>query len=210
MAVDGRGGARRERAVVQREKSIGLILEATKKLLRTTSALEIRSSDIAEESGLSRQTVFQYYTAPRLIFYELADRVTVEMQEVITGLDHSEPGWERKVAEGSVAILLADSAVNRQVMLISASQGRGAAAVMADTPKAVAAAFRARLSTKAVNYSSYEDDLSAMALTLCQGLIYQWAAGLLSDENFGAETTAAVEMVIELGLNRVNKPSGRV
>ncbi|MDP7550774.1 MAG: hypothetical protein QF896_06235, partial [Acidimicrobiales bacterium] len=126
MSVDGRGVARRDRAVGERAVSKDTILDATRVLLRKGSALEIRAIDIAEESGLSRQTVFQYYPAPRLIFFELSDLCQAALQEAIGAVDPTEADWEIRVSEVAAAILLEDSAVYRQVLFISASQGRGA------------------------------------------------------------------------------------
>ena len=206
MSVDGRGAARRDRAVGERAVSKDTILDATRALLRKGSALEIRAIDIAEESGLSRQTVFQYYPVIRLIFFELSDLCQTALQEAIGAVDPTEADWEIRIPEVAAAILLEDSAVNRQVLFISASQGRGADAVMAGTRDVVRNMFS---SVRAAHedggkYPSFEDDLAEATLTQFQGLMYQWAAGLLTDAEFKEKSTRAAETVVRHGLNHLH------
>lgn len=206
MSVDGRGAARRDRAVGERAVSKDTILDATRALLRKGSALEIRAIDIAEESGLSRQTVFQYYPAIRLIFFELSDLCQTALQEAVRAVDPTEADWEIRVSEVAAAILLEDSAVYRQVLFISASQGRGADAVMAgtrDVVKNMFASVRAAADGGG-KHPSFEDDLAEATLTQFQGLMYQWAAGLLTDAEFKEKTTRAAETVVRHGLNQLN------
>ena len=206
MSVDGRGAARRDRAVGERAVSKDTILDATRALLRKGSALEIRAIDIAEESGLSRQTVFQYYPVIRLIFFELSDLCQTALQEAVRAVDPTEADWEIRVSEVAADILLEDSAVNRQVLFISASQGRGADAVMAGTRDVVRNMFS---SVRAAHedggkYPSFEDDLADATLTQFQGLMYQWAAGLLTDAEFKEKSTRAAETVVRHGLNHLH------
>ena len=206
MRADGRGAARRDRAVGQRAETKAILLDAARVLLRKGSALEIRAIDIAEESGLSRQTVFQYYPAIRLIFFELSDLCQSALQEAVRAVDPSEADWEIRASEAAADILLEDSAVNRQVLFISASQGRGADAVMAGTRTVIKNMFS---SVRAVHedggkYPSFEDDLAEATLTQFQGLMYQWAAGLLTDAEFKEKTTRAAETVVRHGLNQLN------
>jgi AcrR family transcriptional regulator len=204
MTPDGRGEARRERAALQREEMTERILEATKNLLRKGSALEIRATDIAEEVGVSRQTIFQYYPVPRLIFFELADRTLTAMQDAIAAVDASEEDWEIRIATVAAATLLEDSAVNRQVLLISASQGRGADAVMAETRHIVTNVFQTRLTAGTSKHPGYRDDIAYVSLTLFNGLMYQWAAGILSDDEFRNESSLVVERVVRHGLNHLH------
>ena len=206
MSVDGRGAARRDRAVGERAVSKDTILDATRALLRKGSALAIRAIDIADASGLSRQTVFQYYPVIRLIFFELSDLCQTALQEAIGAVDPTEADWEIRVSEVAAAILLEDSAVYRQVLFISASQGRGADAVMAgtrDVVKNMFASVRAAADGGG-KYPSFEDDLAEATLTQFQGLMYQWAAGLLTDAEFKEKTTRAAETVVRHGLNHLN------
>lgn len=206
MSVDGRGAARRDRAVGERAVSKDTILDATRALLRKGSALEIRAIDIAEESGLSRQTVFQYYPVIRLIFFELSDLCQTALQEAVRAVDPTEADWEIRVSEVAADILLEDSAVYRQVLFISASQGRGADAVMAgtrDVVKNMFASVRAAADGGG-KHPSFEDDLAEATLTQFQGLMYQWAAGLLTDAEFKEKTTRAAETVVRHGLNQLN------
>ena len=204
MSVDGRGAARRDRAVGERAVSKDTILDATRALLRKGSALEIRAIDIAEESGLSRQTVFHYYPAIRLIFFELSDLCQSALQEAVRAVDPYEADWEIRVSEVAADILLEDSAVNRQVLFISASQGRGADAVMAETRHIVANVFQTRLAAGTSKYPSYRDDIAYVSLTLFNGLMYQWAAGILSDDEFRNESSLVVERVVQHGLNHLH------
>ena len=53
-------------------------------------------------------------------------------------------------------------------------------------------------------YPSFEDDLAEATLTQFQGLMYQWAAGLLTDAEFKEKTTRAAETVVRHGLNQLN------
>jgi len=204
MSVDGRGAARRDRAVGERAVSKDTILDATRALLRKGSALEIRAIDIAEESGLSRQTVFQYYPVIRLIFFELSDLCQTALQEAIGAVDPTEADWEIRIPEVAAATLLEDSAVNRQVLLISASQGRGADAVMAETRHIVTNVFQTRLTAGTSKHPGYRDDIAYVSLTLFNGLMYQWAAGILSDDEFRNESSLVVERVVRHGLNHLH------
>jgi len=121
-------------------------------------------------------------------------------------VDPTEADWEIRVSEVAADILLEDSAVYRQVLFISASQGRGADAVMAgtrDVVKNMFASVRAAADGGG-KYPSFEDDLAEATLTQFQGLMYQWAAGLLTDAEFKEKTTRAAETVVRHGLNHLN------
>ena len=174
---DGRGVARRERAAVQRSEAIAAIHEAARVVLREHTVFDLSAAVLAKVAGRTRQVVHHYYPSIRHVVFALADELTVAFQEAGASLDAGLVDWPHRFADRVADIALADPGPNRQVLLVSASQGRGMAAATAGTSQEIIPALERRNPVGA-------DRASWLTVTLFRGVLFTWAAEGLSDEEF--------------------------
>tara|TARA_Y100000590_G_scaffold264893_1_gene297707 strand:- start:2876 stop:3508 length:633 start_codon:yes stop_codon:yes gene_type:complete len=175
--ADGRGVARRERAAVQRSEAIAAINEAARVVLREHTVFDLSAAVLAKVAGRTRQVVHHYYPSMRHVVFALADELTVAFQEAGLGLDPAAPDWPHLFADQVADIALADPGPNRQVLLVSASQGRGLAAATAGTSREIIPALERRNPAGA-------DRATWLTVTLFRGVLFTWAAEGLSDDEF--------------------------
>ncbi len=136
---------------------------------------DLSASVVAQAAGITRQTVHTYYPTTRQLVFALADEVTVAFQTAGADLDVDDPQWPHLYADRVADVALADPIPNRQVLLVSASQGRGMAAASAETSQQIVPALEKRNPVAA-------DRASWLTLTLFRGVLFTWAAEDLSDE----------------------------
>lgn len=186
---DGRGESRRERAVVERAVATEKCLWAAREVLREHSVFDLSASVIARVSGLTRQTVYKYYPAMRQLVFALADELTVGFQKAGVGLDVEGPDWPHLYGDAVVDLLLADPIANRQVILVSASQGRGMAAAAADTSREILPVMEMRNPVEA-------ERAAWLTLTLFRGTLFTWAAEQLSDDELRSTMRDVADVVV--------------
>ena len=172
---DGRGDARRERAAIQRSQALATIHDAARVVLREHSVFDLSGAVVAKAAGRTRQMIHLYYPSMRDLVFALADELTVAFQGAGSDLDVDDPRWPYLYAERVADVALGDPVPNRQVLLVSASQGRGMAAATAETNRQIVPALEKRNPVAA-------DKASWLTLTLFRGVLFTWAAEKLSDE----------------------------
>ena len=172
---DGRGAARRERAVIQRAETVHWLHSAARAGLREQSVFDLSAAVVARGAGTTRQTVHHYFPSMRDLVFGLADELTVAFQGAGKGLEVEAFDWPYRFADRVAGIALNAPIPNRQVLLVSASQGRGMAAATAETSQESIPALQRRNSVGA-------DRATWMTVTLFRGVLFTWAAEKLSDE----------------------------
>lgn len=175
MIADQRGRVRRERAEGERAAAIERITAAARALLREHSVFELSAATVASLAETTRQTVHNYFPSMHELIFALADDLTVDFQTAGSDLDVDDPRWPYLYAERVADVALADPVPNRQVLLVSASQGRGMAAATAETNRQIVPALEKRNPVAA-------GKASWLTLTLFRGVLFTWAAEKLSDE----------------------------
>ena len=175
MIADQRGRVRRERAEGERAAAIERITAAARALLREHSVFELSAATVASLAETTRQTVHNYFPSMHELIFALADDLTVDFQTAGADLDVDDPRWPYLYAERVADVALADPVPNRQVLLVSASQGRGMAAATAETNRQIVPALEKRNPVAA-------GKASWLTLTLFRGVLFTWAAEKLSDE----------------------------
>ena len=186
---DGRGESRRERAALERAVATEKCIVAARVVLREHSVFDLSASVVARVAGLTRQTVYKYYPTMRQLVFALADELTVGFQKAGVDLDVEGPDWPRLYVDAVVDLLLADPIPNRQVILVSASQGRGMAAATAGTSREILPVMEMRNPVEA-------ERAAWLTLTLFRGTLFTWAAEQLSDEALRADLRKVADVVV--------------
>ena len=125
----------------------------------------------------------------RELIFALADDVIVDFQTAGSDLDVDDPQWPYLYAERVANVALADPVPNRQVLLVSASQGRGMAAATSETNRQIVPVLERRNPVAA-------DKASWLALTLFRGILFTWAAEELSAEELRKSLRDVADVVI--------------
>ena len=186
---DGRGESRRERAALERAVATEKCIVAARVVLREHSVFDLSASVVARVAGLTRQTVYKYFPTMRQLVFALADELTVGFQKAGVDLDVEGPDWPRLYVDAVVDRLLADPIPNRQVILVSASQGRGMAAATAGTSREILPVMEMRNPVEA-------ESAAWLTLTLFRGTLFTWAAEQLSDEALRADLRKVADVVV--------------
>ena len=186
---DGRGESRRERAALERAVATEKCIVAARVVLREHSVFDLSASVVARVAGLTRQTVYKYFPTMRQLVFALADELTVGFQKAGVGLDVEGPDWPHLYGDAVVDLLLADPIPNRQVILVSASQGRGMAAATAGTSREILPVMEMRNPVEA-------ERAAWLTLTLFRGTLFTWAAEQLSDEALRADLRKVADVVV--------------
>ncbi|MGZ0185231.1 MAG: TetR/AcrR family transcriptional regulator [Acidimicrobiales bacterium] len=162
---------------------------AARVVLREHSVFDLSASVVARVAGLTRQTVYKYFPTMRQLVFALADELTVGFQKAGVDLDVEGPDWPRLYVDAVVDLLLADPIPNRQVILVSASQGRGMAAATAGTSREILPVMEMRNPVEA-------ERAAWLTLTLFRGTLFTWAAEQLSDEALRADLRKVADVVV--------------
>ena len=158
-----------------------MILQSARVVLRKSSVFDLSIQSVVDESGLSRATVYRYYSTPSDLIAGLAV-VTVDdiKEEMKSGLD---AGPAAAYARAAVKVFTSDSVVNRQVVLHASVQSKDGKWVPQDNlPESLLA-----------NWGVDVDD-ARVGLTYFRGAMYSWACGFFTDEQFAEETERALAL----------------
>ncbi len=189
MIADQRGRVRRERAEGERAAAVERITAAARALLREHSVFELSAATVASLAETTRQTVHNYFPSMHELIFALADDLTVDFQTAGSDLDVDDPQWPYLYAERVANVALADPVPNRQVLLVSASQGRGMAAATSETNRQIVPALNRRNPVAA-------DKAAWLTLTLFRGTLFTWAAEQLSDDELRSNMRDVADVVV--------------
>ena len=189
MIADQRGRVRRERAEGERAAAVERITAAARALLREHSVFELSAATVASLAETTRQTVHNYFPSMHELIFALADDLTVDFQTAGSDLDVDDPQWPYLYAERVANVALADPVPNRQVLLVSASQGRGMAAATSETNRQVVRVLNRRNPMAA-------DKAAWLTLTLFRGTLFTWAAEQLSDDELRSNMRDVADVVV--------------
>ena len=184
---DGRGAARRERASVEREATVGRILAGARAVLREHTVFDLTFAVVADAAGTTRQTVHTYFPSVSDLIFAIADEVTVAFQRAGTELDADASDFPYKYADRVADIALADPIPNRQVLLVSASQGRRGSPASLSWEE-VLPVLEKRSAVSA-------DDAAWLSLTLFRGALFTWAVEETSKEALRADLHKVADLV---------------
>jgi len=184
---DGRGAARRERASVEREATVGRILAGARAVLREHTIFDLTFAVVADAAGTTRQTVHTYFPSVSDLIFAIADEVTVAFQRAGSELDAGASDFPYRYADQVADIALADQIPNRQVLLVSASQGRrGSPASLSWEEVVPVLEQRSPVSA---------DDAAWLLLTLFRGALFTWAVEEMSEEALRADLHKVADLV---------------
>ena len=189
MIADQRGRVRRERAEGERAAAVERITAAARALLREHSVFELSAATVASLAETTRQTVHNYFPSMHELIFALADDLTVDFQTAGSDLDVDDLQWPYLYAERVANVALADPVLNRQVLLVSASQGRGMAAATSETNRQVVRVLNRRNPMAA-------DKAAWLTLTLFRGTLFTWAAEQLSDDELRSNMRDVADVVV--------------
>ena len=150
---------------------------------------ELSAATVASLAETTRQTVHHYFPSMRELIFALADDLTVDFQTAGSDLDVDDPQWPYLYAERVANVALADPVLNRQVLLVSASQGRSMAVATSETNRQVVRVLNRRNPMAA-------DKAAWLTLTLFRGTLFTWAAEQLSDDELRSNMRDVADVVV--------------
>ena len=184
---DGRGAARRERASAEREATVSRIIAGARAVLREHTVFDLTFAVVADAAGTTRQTVHTYFPSVSDLIFAIADEVTVAFQRAGSELDAGASDFPYRYADQVADIALADPIPNRQVLLVSASQGRrGSPASLSWEEVVPVLEQRSPVSA---------DDAAWLLLTLFRGALFTWAVEEMSEEALRADLHKVADLV---------------
>ncbi len=181
--------ARQRRAREETAAKRQHLLECARIILREGSIFDLTAISLAEQAGVTRQTVYRYFPNTETIFKALSDQVITQVYE-----DLQIPSRRRRHAQSlcyqSDGGFVADSLVIRQLALASAL-GRASGRWQQVDPEGILVQIVSDM-PEAKRPVSADPAISArMMITYFRGALYGWAAGFYSDEEFEKQVRLA-------------------
>ena len=157
------------------------ILQSARNVLRKSSVFDLSIQAVVSESGLSRATVYRYYSTPSDLIVSVAAAAVDDIKKEMQTGSNSDPA--AAYARAAVKVFTSDSVVNRQVVLHASVQSKDGKWVPQDNlPGSLLA-----------NWGVDVDD-ARVGLTYFRGAMYSWACGFFTDEQFAEETERALAL----------------
>jgi len=184
----------------QREARWSAILDATAALLRERPLDAVTVQDIAGLAQVSPATVFNLVGTRDVLLLALADRVLDVVVSDALAVYASEPDPAdalRRVVDGAVARLTADSAVHRQVVGAVGHLAARGTRVASDPAGAFLAGLRGAQRAGLVDTRTPADVLARQVYLGFLGAMFAWSGGGLTDAGFlaAARNTLGVVLV---------------
>jgi AcrR family transcriptional regulator len=111
--------ARQKRARDETAAKRQLLLECARVILREGSIFDLTAISLADQAGVTRQTVYRYFPNTETIFKALSDLVITQVYEDLQVSSEGEDTLNHFVTK-AMAVFTADSIVIRQLALASA------------------------------------------------------------------------------------------
>ena len=181
--------ARQRRAREETAAKRQHLLECARIILREGSIFDLTAISLAEQAGVTRQTVYRYFPNTETIFKALSDQVITQVYEDLQVASEGKDTLDHFVTK-AMGVFVADSLVIRQLALASAL-GRASGRWQQVDPEGILVQIVSDM-PEAKRPVSADPAISArMMITYFRGALYGWAAGFYSDEEFEKQVRLA-------------------
>jgi len=181
--------ARQRRAREETAAKRQLLLECARIILREGSIFDLTAISLAEQAGVTRQTVYRYFPNTETIFKALSDQVITQVYEDLQIPNSNEDTLNHFVTK-AMAVFVADSLVIRQLALASAL-GRASGRWQQVDPEGILVKIISDMPAEKRPVSADPAISARMMITYFRGALYGWAAGFYSDEEFEKQVRLA-------------------
>jgi AcrR family transcriptional regulator len=176
--------AREETAAKRRH-----LLECARIILREGSIFDLTAISLADQAGVTRQTVYRYFPNTETIFKALSDLVITQIYEDLQVANEGKDTLDHFVTK-AMAVFVADSLVIRQLALASAL-GRASGRWQQVDPEGILVQIISDMPEERRPVSADPAISARMMITYFRGALYGWAAGFYSDEEFETQVRLA-------------------
>jgi AcrR family transcriptional regulator len=181
--------ARQKRARDETAAKRQLLLECARVILREGSIFDLTAISLADQAGVTRQTVYRYFPNTETIFKALSDLVITQVYEDLQVSSEGEDTLNHFVTK-AMAVFTADSIVIRQLALASAL-GRASGRWQQVDPEGILIQIVSDMPEEQRPVSADPAISARMMITYFRGALYGWAAGFYSDEEFETQVRLA-------------------
>lgn len=175
------------------------LLAGARAVIRSGSVFDLTPESLAFATGIEAQAIETVYPgATWQIVFDLAEEILDSLMAEIAGLAPDED-WAENLANTTVVLLTSDPAVNQQVLLVAASQGRGA--VRKRPPEAirqVGELIEKQTDAGKVDGTDQEAELR-LILTLFRGVLVSWASDRFGHEELHSRMLEVASVVETVG-----------
>ena len=181
--------ARQRRAREETAAKRQHLLECARIILREGSIFDLTAISLADQAGVTRQTVYRYFPNTETIFKALSDLVITQVYEDLQIPSEGEDTLNHFVTK-AMAVFTADSIVIRQLALASAL-GRASGRWQQVDPEGILVQIVSDMPEELRPVSADPAISARMMITYFRGALYSWAAGFYSDEEFETQVRLA-------------------
>ena len=181
--------ARQRRAREETAAKRQHLLACARIILREGSIFDLTAISLAQQAGVTRQTVYRYFPSTETIFKALSDQVITQVYEDLRVANEGKDTLDHFVTK-AMGVFTSDSLVIRQLALASAL-GRASGRWQQVDPEGILLQIVSDM-PEAKRPVSADPAISArMMITYFRGALYGWAAGFYSDEEFEKQVRLA-------------------
>ena len=181
--------ARQKRAREETAAKRQHLLECARVILREGSIFDLTAISLADQAGVTRQTVYRYFPNTETIFKALSDQVITQVYEDLQIPSEREDRLNHFVTK-AMGVFTADSIVVRQLALASAL-GRASGRWQQVDPEGILVKILSDMPEEQRPVSADPAISARMMITYFRGALYGWAAGFYSDEEFETQVRLA-------------------
>ncbi|MDJ0467091.1 TetR/AcrR family transcriptional regulator [Streptomyces sp. H27-C3] len=166
------------------------ILDATRQLLRDSPETVITTERIAERAEVAPATVYNLIGPRDKIWEALAAGFMDELERRLAALEANDP---REVVRSTVQLFVGDPVVSRRMVREWDESGL----VLDRSPLTQLRQAMADAQTQGLLRADiHTDALAATVATSCVGVLHQWVAALIDDDQFLARALFALDVAL--------------
>jgi AcrR family transcriptional regulator len=181
--------ARQKRAREETAAKRQHLLECSRVILREGSIFDLTAISLADQAGVTRQTVYRYFPNTESIFKALSNLVITQVYEDLQLPSENEAALDHFVTK-AIGVFVSDSKVIRQLVLASAL-GRASGNWHQVDPEEILLKVVSDMPADKRPVSTDPAVSARMMITYFRGALYGWAAGFYSDEEFEKQVRLA-------------------
>ena len=185
--------ARQRRAREETAAKRQHLLECARVILREGSIFDLTAISLADQAGVTRQTVYRYFPNTESIFKALSDQVIMQVYEDLQLPSENESALDRFVTK-AIGVFVSDSKVIRHLVLASAL-GRASGNWHQVDPEEILLKVVSDMPADKRPVSTDPAVSARMMITYFRGALYGWAAGFYSDEEFEKQVRLAGKLI---------------